>query len=64
MAELPDLTKENCHKVTSRWNQAFKKCTINCADSSLSTSVILRQDCQRVIIPPSIIVMALRIGSL
>lgn len=59
-----DLTKGNCHKVTSGRNQAFKKCTINRADCSLSTSVILSQESQHVIIPPSIIVMAPSIGSL
>lgn len=41
-----------------------QKCMINRADSSVSTSAILSQECQCMIIPPSIIVMGLSIGSL
>lgn len=37
---------------------SLQKGTINPADSSVFTSVNLSQECQRVIIPPSIIVMA------
>lgn len=43
---------------------SLQKRTINPADSSVFTSVNLSQECQRVIIPPSIIVMGLSIGCL
>lgn len=43
---------------------SLQKRMINWADSSVFTSAILSQECQHVIIPPSIIVMGLSIGSL
>lgn len=43
---------------------SLQKRMINRADSSVFTSEILSQECQCVIIPPSIIVMGLSIGAL
>lgn len=58
------LQRKTVTNLSSLKYPASKKRMINRADSSVFTSAILSQECQCVIIPPSIIVMGLSIGSL
>lgn len=61
-AALAHKKRKSVTRRSSPQNQASKKSPINPADCNVFTSVSLSQECQRVIMPPSITLTAASIG--